>query len=73
MGVSVSILQSIPLLLILYQKRILSVHLIANSTIYENVHGEEHELTVSMIANTNLSDNVSTHRKTTGGIILIHE
>jgi hypothetical protein len=63
MGVGVSILQNIPLLLILYQKRILSVHLIANPTIYENVHGEGHELTVSMIANTNLSNNVSTHRK----------
>jgi hypothetical protein len=42
-------------------------------TMYDNVHGEGHELTVPMIANTNMFDNESKHRKTIGEIILIHE
>ncbi len=54
-------------------KRILSVHLIANPTMYENVHGEGHELTVPIIANTNVFHNVSKHRKTIEEIIHIHK
>jgi hypothetical protein len=54
-------------------KRILSVHLIANPTMHENVYGEGHELTVSIIANTNVFHNVSKHRKTIEEIIHIHK
>jgi hypothetical protein len=54
-------------------KRILSVHLIANPTMHENVHGEGHELTVTIIANTNVFHNVTKHRKTIEEIIHIHK
>jgi hypothetical protein len=65
--------QNIPFLLILYQKRILSAPLIASHTMHENAHAEGHKLTVTMIANTKVFDNMSKHRQTIGEIILIHE
>ncbi len=40
---------------------------------HENVHGEGHELTVPIIANTNVFHNVSKHRKTIEEIIHIHK
>jgi hypothetical protein len=62
-----------PFLLILYQKWILSINLIANPTIHENVDGKGDELIGPMIGNTNVFDKVSKYRKTIGEIIPIHE